>query len=305
MQLKNNIRIPLLLTLVWLAAYMPALAQRAPENLEIPKTTKRDLVVKHQAYTLSYCEKYKQAYWVAYHLTAAETQKSFERSNKFTTDPQLSAASAENSDYKGSGFDKGHLAPAADMGWDEEVMQESFYLSNISPQAPAFNRGGWKHLEEQVRQWARDNGSVYVVTGPVFQEDMPSVGENRVAVPGLFYKVILHYDGAHTKGIGFLMPNQNCSRSLQQYAVPIDSVEKVARINFFPALPDDQERVVEKMVCLSCWNWEQSNSHSYSGGSSSSSSSVSVQCSGITKAGNRCKRKTTRPSGRCSQHDQN
>jgi len=299
MTTKNH---PILLSaIIWFAMLLSVSAQRAPENLEIPKITKRDLVVKHQAYTLSFCEKYKQAYWVAYHLTADETHKLFARSDKFTEDPLLQVPAAENSDYKGSGYDKGHLAPAADMGWREDVMRESFYLSNMSPQAPAFNRGGWKHLEELVRYWAQECGSVYVVTGPVFQENMPAIGAGQVAVPGLFYKVILRYDGHHTQGIGFLMPNQSCNLTLQQYAVPIDSVEKVARINFFPALPDEQERVVEKTICLSCWNWEQTASRSYSG--SSASAAVSVQCSGITKAGARCKRKTSRPSGRCAQHE--
>jgi endonuclease G len=270
------------------------------KNLELPHIVKQDIVVKHIGYTLSYNEKYEQANWVAYQLTANETEKVVGRSNNFRIDEKVTTGSAENEDYKNSGFDRGHLAPAADMGWSEQAMGESFYYSNMSPQKPGFNRGIWKRLEEQVRQWAIDNQAIYVVTGPVLEPNLPTIGNNKVAVPKYYYKVILDYTKPELKGIGFIMPNTSSTLALNNYAVTIDSVETVTGINFFPALPNDQEPNIEKSVCLECWSWKSTPTHNIKNNNSSKST---VQCMGITKAGNRCKRMTYNVSGKCKQHE--
>jgi endonuclease G, mitochondrial len=269
-------------------------------NLELPYITKNDVVVKHLGYTLSYNEKYEQANWVAYQLTAKETEKIVGRSNDFRPDTDVPTGSADNEDYKNSGYDRGHLAPAADMGWSSQAMEESFFYSNMSPQLPGFNRGIWKRLEEQVRQWAVDNQAIYVVTGPVLRPNLPTIGHDKVAIPNYYYKVILDYTQPELKGIGFIMPNTSSTLALSNYAVTIDSVETVTGINFFPALPNDQERSIEKSICLECWSWNATPTHKTK---SVHSTSSSVQCSGITKSGNRCKRMTKNASGFCSQHD--
>lgn len=224
-----------------------------PQHLELPAIHQGDQIVKHIGYTLSYNEKHEQAEWVAYELTAEETQKAYERSNKFRPDPDVATQSSDNEDYKGSGYDRGHLAPAADMSWSRETMQESFYYSNMSPQVPAFNRGIWKQLEEQVREWARSNRSLYVVTGPVLEEGLPTIGHDKVSVPRFYYKVLLDYTEPDIKGIGFIIPNEASKLPLSTYAVSIDEVEKATHIDFFPALPDDQEAKIERMNCYSCW----------------------------------------------------
>lgn len=131
--------------------------------LEIPTVKTTDEIVKHLSYTLSYNEKHEQASWVAYELTEAKTHKVVNRTNDFRPDNAVRTSSATNVDYQGSGFDRGHLAPAADMSWSEKAMEESFYYNNMSPQVPGFNRGIWKKLEEQVRQWAIDNKDIYML----------------------------------------------------------------------------------------------------------------------------------------------
>lgn len=292
----------------WLLFVVTIFAQTTEiKSLELPKITSRDVVIKHTGYTLSYSEDHEQAKWVAYELTAEETRKSFGRTNKFITDPDVPTGSADDADYRASGYDRGHLAPAADMGWSETTMRESFYFSNMSPQMPEFNRGVWKRLEEQVRQWAIDNKKIYVVTGPVLENNLPTIGHDGVSVPKVYYKVILDYTEPRLKGIGFLIPNVGSSQPISSFAVPIDSVEKVARINFFTALPDEQERAIEKDVCLNCWSWVKSASHSTFSSSfkvdSSKSTSGKVRCHGITKAENRCKNMTTNPSGYCVHHE--
>lgn len=268
-------------------------------RLEIPVTTKKDVVVKHIGYTLSYNEKHEQANWVAYELTEAETHKVVNRTNDFHPDNAVKTSSATNIDYIGSGFDRGHLAPAADMSWSKRSMEDSFFYSNMSPQVPGFNRGIWKKLEEQVRQWAIQNKDIYVVTGPVLENNLPSIGPNKVSVPRFYFKVILDYTEPELKGIGFIMPNASSTLPLQSYAVSIDSVEHVTGINFFPALPDKQEQALEKTVCMNYWSWTRAHTKK---NNMINARYKTVQCSAITKVGNRCKRMTSNSSGICTQH---
>ncbi len=228
------------------------------KDVEIPETQPGEVVISHTAYTLSYNSKFKQSNWVAYELTGKETNSLYERANEFTADPNISTGTASDKDYKSSGYDKGHLAPAADMGWSSVTMKESFFYSNVSPQLPGFNRGIWKELEELVRTWAIENDTVYVVTGPVLTKDLPTIGIDNVSVPKYFYKVVLDYSNPEIKGIGFIFPNASSDKPLQNFAVSIDSVEIFTGINFFPLLPDAQENTIEKNLCITCWSWGNS-----------------------------------------------
>ena len=169
----------------------------------------------------------------------------------------------------------------------------------MSPQDPSFNRGIWKKLEEQVRSWAGEIGTVYVVTGPVLKGKMSTIGHNSVAVPNYYYKVILDNSGTRPKAIGFILRNEGAKGSLSNYAVSIDSVERFTGIDFFPGLSDKTEQRVENSCCVSCWNWSVHKQNR----NSTSSESTAVQCSGITKKGARCRRMTKDPSGKCYQHD--
>ena len=235
------------------AADVPATV-KIPQ-LELPKINPADQIIEHTGFTLCYDPKYKQARWVAYELTESETNPEVERNNAFKPDPLVKSGSAENSDYLKSGYDKGHLAPAADMSWSEQTMFESFYFSNISPQKPGFNRGIWKKLEEKTRLWAIENQALYVVTAGVLEKGLPTIGADKVAVPRYFYKVILDYTGPDVKGIGFILENESSDDLLQYHAVTIDSVEKVTNIDFFNKLPDNLEKNVESHVNISEWTW--------------------------------------------------
>ena len=271
----------------------------ATPNMEIPATENKKSIIYHTAYSLLYSEEHEQAIWIAYELTSEETNKKFDRSDKFIVDRSIKTGSATNADYKGSGYDRGHLAPAADMSWSNQTMQESFYYSNMSPQDPSFNRGIWKKLEELVRTWAAENKSLYVVTGPILSSGLSSIGPNNVSVPNYYYKVLLDYSQPEIKAIGFILPNHANKGSLTEFAVPIDRVEAMTGLNFFPNLPDQQEISLESSVCISCWSWKANKP---SKRERNSSHSTSVQCSGITKKGVQCKRMTLDPSGFCYQH---
>jgi endonuclease G len=214
-------------------------------QLELPKYVADDTIIKHRGYTLSYNSKYKQANWVAYLLTKDETVKRFERGEFFASDPMILGTDF-SIDYQKSGYDRGHLAPAADMGYSMETMVQSFFYSNMSPQLPRFNRGVWKKLEMQVRNWAVEYDSLYVVTGPIFDSVMPTIGPHRVAVPKAYYKVLLQKRNGEWFGIGFVLPNSNAKVDFKIFATSIDKVEELTGIDFFWRLDNSIEECIEK-----------------------------------------------------------
>lgn len=219
---------------------------------EFPTSENCGELVKHKSISLMYCEQYEVPVWVSYILTKEEINSSekLERYNNFKKDPLVKTGSAITSDYSKSGFDRGHLAPNADMNWDQESMEECFYMSNITPQKPEFNQGIWKNLEETVRKWAVKYDSLYIVTGP----DLNGIGEyigkkNRIGVPKYFYKVILDAKGPQYAGIAFYFPNEKSEKSIYDYALSIRDLEKKLGCNFFsklnPKLMDDVEEKLE------------------------------------------------------------
>ena len=219
-------------------------------------------------YALCYRESYEEAEWSAYCLSDFQLVKNAERSNDFRPDPEIATGSAQLSDYRKSGFDRGHLTPAADMSFSREAMSETFFMSNMTPQAPQFNRGIWKDLEAQVRFWVEKYGRAYVVSGPVLEKapsEYKSIGENQVAVPEYFYKVILvplyqddadrssPDDSASLMAIGFVIPNQKCEEDFWHYAVSVDEVEGLTNLDFYSLLDDDIENSAEASYSADKW----------------------------------------------------
>ena len=221
----------------------------------LPAHTKDDEILTFVGFTLEYAEKYEQAKWVAYKLTSKMVDNEGEkRTNNFHKETEVSTGSATPDDYKKSGYDKGHLCPAGDMGWSEETMRESFSMANMSPQLPAFNRGIWKYLETDVRAWTKKENELYIVTGGVLKGDLKTIGnKNKIAVPEYYYKVILDIYPPEYKAIAFVLPNEGSKQSVFEYAVTIDSVEHLTGINFFPALPDSLESNLESHFNVDLW----------------------------------------------------
>lgn len=224
------------------------------EGIEIPAHPASAQIIVHSAYTIQYNEKYEQADWTAYALTGDMLTGVTGRTDDFRPDPAVPTGSATPADYKGSGYDKGHLVPANDMAFSPVCMSETFFMSNMSPQVPAFNRGIWKQLEELVRKWAKDNGGIYIVTGPVLKDGgFDTIGPDRVAVPKRFFKVILDYREPELKAIGFIVPNRKADESPESYAVTVDKVEEETGLDFFPRLPDNVEEQLESRMELDKW----------------------------------------------------
>ena len=247
-----NVLKPLLL--FWIAAFFLGLNSfrgfRSEDQKELPLACPLPLpeeqIISHTAYLLSYNEEHEQANWVAYMLTSSKLGSGVERSNRFLEDPLVASGTATNADYAKSGYDRGHLAPAADMSWSVQVMQESFYYSNMSPQLPGFNRGIWKKLEEKVRDWALQYDTLYVVTGPILTACLPTIGPNQISVPKQYYKALIAPN--QQKGIAFLLPNAKSEQLLSQYVLSIDALEQLLHRDLFYQVKDELEKKMEAQL---------------------------------------------------------
>ncbi len=227
------------------------------ENVEIPAklNNRQEQIITHTGYTVSYNSDWKIPNWVAYELTKEEAEGVAPRNNHFIPDPEVPRMeSATTDDYKNSGWDRGHMAPAGDMKWSEQAMKESFHLSNICPQNRNLNAGIWKDLEEQVRGLAIQKGNIYVVCGPIVSKQPKTIGQNKVAIPDAFFKVLLQNNNGEWSAIAFMFPNESGRKLLSTYAMSVGDMQTITDIDFFPALPDSIEKKIESLVDFTKWN---------------------------------------------------
>lgn len=189
---------------------------------------------------------------VAYEIIESETTGDEPRKKSFEADHTIDGC-AESSDYRNSGYDRGHMAPAADMKWSKVAMEESFLMTNICPQVKSLNSGIWHRLEQRVREWAARDSSIIVVCGPIFTPGKPveQIGEIGVAVPHRFFKAL--YAPGRNIGIAFIFDNDKVKGELRKYAVTIDSVERETGFDLFYNLPDDIENEVENQCNYKLW----------------------------------------------------
>ena len=222
-----------------------------PEAMRPGSTTGE--IVRHRWVVLSYDEDTEHAEWVAYEITRDRLNENWAaRPNTFRPDPDVRTESATPRDYNTSGYDKGHLCPAADMAFSEAAIDETFLMSNMSPQVPSFNMGIWRELEELTRDWARQFKRLYVVTGPVLKEPgLKQIGFSKVTVPGAFYKVLVAPD--QHRAIAFILPNEVSNQSVMAYACNIDKVERRTGIDFFPKLLKGLNEELEGSLDKNAW----------------------------------------------------
>ena len=211
-------------------------------------------MLRRAGYTASYNKATKLPNWVAWHLTADRTTGPAKRSGvDFQADMNVPAPRAEDSDYYGSGYDRGHMCPAADNKYSEKAMEESFLFTNMCPQNGNLNRGDWNEMEQACRRWAKEYGGVYVVCGPIlYKGKHKTIGKNKVVVPEAFFKVVLR-TGENPKAIGFIYKNAEGNRPKGDYVNTVDEVERITGIDFFPSLPDDVENKVEATADIADW----------------------------------------------------
>lgn len=218
-----------------------------------PKGTPEQ-ILKRTGYVASYNKTTLLPNWVAWHLTAERTEGSAKRSDvDFAEDTEVPEPRATDWDYYNSGYDRGHMCPAADNKWSKKAMEESFLFTNMCPQNGNLNRGDWNEMEMACRKWAKKYGDLYIVCGPIlYKGKHKTIGKNKVVVPEAFFKVVLR-TGDDPQAIGFIYKNTSGNRPKDSYVNTVDEVERITGIDFFPSLPDDVEKKVEAECDLGLW----------------------------------------------------
>ncbi len=210
-------------------------------------------IVHHNGYSLSYSEPHEQAEWVAYELKKEHLSNSNHKRPYFEIDNAVKTGAAHWRNYKKSGYDRGHLCPAGDKRYSKEAHDETFLTSNISPQEHQFNSGIWNKLEQKVRYWARKYNGVFVVTGGILKGNMATIGEEHVAIPNQFYKVLIDNNTGKTKMIAFLLPHEDANKPLYEFVVSVDQIEALTGIDFFSELDDNIENKLEASSSYKDW----------------------------------------------------
>lgn len=240
------------------SSHMPAASESAAKAIPLAANYCNDflkygnpggkvsLYLCREGYISAYNYETKQPSWVAYRLTAQSVSSKLKRHDEFQPDMEVPAKyRAELSDYKRSGYDRGHLAPYAAMDFNKTSAKQSFYLSNMSPQKGGLNRQGWAKLESDVRFWAQMYKEVYVYTGPVFKNSKThkTIGKNKIWVPEYFFKVV--YAPKQDKAIAFIMPNARVDKKdVAKYRVSIKDVEERTGLTFFNTLSQAQVAIL-------------------------------------------------------------
>lgn len=230
------------------------------ENLEKPALNKNsnEIVIERMGYIVSYNPQTLNPNWVAWELYPEKLVEEVSRYSKFLPDPDVrDNIKVTTYEYTHSGWNRGHMCPAADNKWDSQAMKESFYMTNVCPQNENLNKGDWNDLEEACREWAM-NESIYIVCGPIFYDE-PVYGfigkEFKIRIPDAFFKVVLKgVESGNPQAIGFIFKNESGNHKLYKYVNSIDQVERITGIDFFPALPDEVENKVEAEYDVKLWD---------------------------------------------------
>lgn len=211
-------------------------------------------IVEYEGFRVSFNKDNKTPNWVAWELLGSETDGMEKRSDKFWQDTSVDGCPLP-SDYTRSGYDRGHLCPAADQKWSARAMEDCFSMANMSPQAHALNSGAWATLEKKERAWAQRDSAIVIIAGPIYQKsDTERIGDAGVRVPSAFFKVIIAPYLDKPRGIGFVYPNMSAPGNMQNYSMTIDEVEKLTGIDFFYNLPDDIENAIESTTSFKEWD---------------------------------------------------
>ena len=230
-------------------AVAQAVATEGTAGLELPVSDSTEDIIVRLGYTASYNHTTLCPDWVAWELTAEEADGQNDGQYSFSRDPGVAWPKASREDYSRSGYDKGHMAPRADMRWSCQALEESYYFTNICPQDHEMNSQAWRKIEELTRRLAKRFGQVWIVCGPIFDTlDTQKIG--NVSVPRAFFKALAVSTADGYSTVGFLVDNNPQSFSPRHYAVSVDSVEAVIGRNLFPSLPEEVENDFDWKV----WN---------------------------------------------------
>lgn len=231
----------------------PATGVAALDMAKVPEGTKEQ-IVEYEGFRVSFNEDNKTPNWVAWELLGTETDGDEKRSNNFWQDENVRGC-PNTRDYSNSGYDRGHLCPAADQKWSRQAMIDCFSLANMAPQDHSLNSGAWATLEKKERLWAQRDSAIVIIAGPIYEQtDTKQIGAAGIRVPSAFYKVIIAPYLDEPRGIGFIYPNMSSPGNMKDYSMPIDEVERRTGIDFFYNLPDELEDRIESTASFKAWD---------------------------------------------------
>jgi len=227
-------------------------------------------IAEHSAMIIGFNCDLKLAAWSFHVLSPDVLVGGVSRTNDFRKDSLIECGDGVEQDYftkklqddgtykfENFGFDRGHLAPSADFRWSQKALSESYFYSNMTPQAPGFNRESWAEVEDLMRRIMANNPrTYYIVTGPILDENLPKVvkGTNKLPIPAFHYKIIADVNAENPKGMAFLMPNKKCDMPPSAYVVSIDSIEKLTGLDFFSKIDGTNAQKIESKADFSLWN---------------------------------------------------
>ena len=213
-----------------------------------------EIKLSYTGFDVSFNPSMHQPNYAVWELTGDETRGEEPRASKFKPDPDVLGC-ATLDDYRNSGYDRGHMAPAGDMKWDSQAMLDSHYLTNICPQSHTLNGGRWASLENKCREWAVRDSAIIIICGPILTDRMPlTIGAQAIPVPERFFKIVMAPYAMPPRAIGFIMPNLMPQEGLEALAVSVDQIEEITGFDFFSCLPDDIEAEIESQANFRQWN---------------------------------------------------
>ena len=230
-------------------AVVPQQSTNALLTVIIPKSVSNQ-VINYKAIRVNFNPSLRIPNCVAYELTATmadmadapdhEVRKNY----NYNKDPKIKAC-PDHWEYRGSGYSRGHMAPAMDMRWDKTTMTECFYMTNMCPQETKLNNDDWRVLEEKIHRWAKRDKRILVFTGPIMGKNPKMIGKDKqnIAVPDAFFKVL--YAPDQGRSIAFIYDNRPCPGNISKYAVTVAEVERRTGLTFSNAIPKRQCTVTD------------------------------------------------------------
>lgn len=238
--------------------YSFVLETGAPHYIDLEKVILPDTIPQqiksYEGFIVSFNRDNHTPNYVGWELLESEVSDKVDRYNTFWQDTDLIGC-PEHRDYSYSGYDRGHMCPAADQKWSGQAMIDSFVMANMCPQDHDLNGGAWATLETKERQWAKRDSAIIIVAGPIYEkEDTKRIGLTGVRVPSAFFKAFLAPYIENPRAIAFVYPNMDSPGNMQDYAMSIDDLENLLGYDFFSTLPDEIENKVEARFSFTEWN---------------------------------------------------
>lgn len=213
-----------------------------------------NFLIEKPQYVLSYNSQTGTANWVSWQLNKSWLGK-VERQNNFNPDPTLPQGwyTVRPNDYRGSGYDRGHLVPSADRTKTEDDNSSTFLMTNIIPQTPELNRGAWNELEQYCRELVEQGKELYIIAGT--EGKLKTFAKGKVAIPRWNWKVIVILDKPNdqitekTRVIAVRMPNSKAvGDNWRKYQVPVDDIESKTKLDLLSNLPKEIQDQLESRL---------------------------------------------------------